>query len=109
MAAIVHLLGEAKDSGVPFTRVYPDGSTRLQSIDRPRDIVFKARRFCLYGGEFGVALLDDGRVSLCAAWTNQAGDRPPVALERTSNGPEMLDAIDRLVRAADAAVERMLN
>ena len=56
-----------------------------------------------------MALLDDGRVSLVAAWTNQAGDKPPVATESTTNGPELLEAVDRLVRAADEAVNKALN
>lgn len=84
---------------IPFIRAFPSGEKRLQEIDRPAEIQVLANRFIAHGGRYLVAIHSDEKVELVAALGTSDGIRK-VASETTPNGPEMIDAVDRLVKAS---------
>lgn len=84
---------------IPFIRAFPSGEKRLQEIERPAEIQALASKFIAYGGRYLVAIHSDEKVELVAALGDADGIRK-IAEETTPNGPEMIDAVDRLVKAS---------
>ncbi len=91
---------------IPFIRNFPNGRRALQQVARHPDIEAKATHFISFGGQFHIAIEEDGDVTLTA---NLPKDRLPltcgistaerenVETETSFNGPELLDAVDRIV------------
>lgn len=84
---------------IPFIRGLPNGRRGLQEIARSAPIETKARKFIAHDGRFLVEIQPDERVKLMAIIDVDAGAKE-VATEYSPNGPELLDAVDRLVEAA---------
>lgn len=82
--------------GIPVIQDTPFGELGVRFIRRPANIEAAADRFIANGGRYRTAILLNGQV-LFAATVGQAPDIFQVVGETTSNGPEMLDAIDRVV------------
>jgi hypothetical protein len=81
--------------GIPVIQDTPFGELGIR-FRRPANIEAAADRWITNGGRYRTAVLLNGQV-LFAATVGQAPDIFQVVGETTSNGPEMLDAIDRVV------------
>src|SRR5512139_3356597 len=88
---------------IPFIRAFPNGRQQVQTIRRPIGIHLLACQFLTRGGRYLIAAHGDGTVELVAATAGQ-GELCKLAEERVENGPALIDAVDRLVRAS---VERL--
>lgn len=89
---------------IPFTQyLLPTGRKRAIEIERSAETEAAAKRFIAAGGWFEVEMLSDMKtVSLTAGHLIE--DEPQdVACELCENGPEIANAVDRLV----ATVARM--
>lgn len=84
---------------VPFIRMNPSGKRSLQQIDRGSIVETKAAEFIDHEGRFLIEILKDGQVHLMAIIDLAAGCTK-VAEEFCPNGPELPDAVDRLVTEA---------
>lgn len=84
---------------IPFVRQNPSGKRSLQEIARGRAVETKAAEFIDHAGRFLIEILKDGRVHLMAI-IDLAGGCTKVAEEFCANGPELPEAVDRLVIAA---------
>jgi hypothetical protein len=84
---------------IPFTQyLRPDGERRAVEIDMPPKVEAMAKTFIEFGGYFECEELTTGHVSLTACHPDcEAGD---CAIEVVPNGPEVPDAVDRLVKQA---------
>lgn len=83
---------------IPFTQyLRPNGRPRETGIDRPADVEALAERFIASGGWFEAEVLSTGDVSLtaCAIVDDEPQD---IDIEIAPNGPEVPQAVDRLVR-----------
>lgn len=100
---------------IPFTQyLRPDGRTRAESISRSPEIEALARRWIDAGGKFEAEVLTTGHVSLSAAMRIDEdaaddalvftldGEWHDVVMKICANGPQVLDAVDELVREAAA-------
>lgn len=94
-------------SEIPFIRTLPDGTTKVTTVDRGKEIGALASHFLAAGGRYLVMKMPDETVEMVAVLSN--GDEEPtaVACETTEDGPPMLDAIDRLVRDSVQRVGRL--
>lgn len=84
---------------IPFIRVFPNGANKLQEIERSPEIEKLAALFIEREGRFLIRIDDKGRVNLAAAIMDE-GEPWDAALADCDNGPEMLDAIDKMVHEA---------
>lgn len=85
---------------IPFTQYkMPDGRPVPVSIDRPAEIEALAKQFIERGGRYEVECLSTGEVSFTAVREIE-GEEQDVAIEIAANGPPVLEAVDRLVRAS---------
>lgn len=83
---------------IPFTQYHlPDGRKSLVTIDRPEEVESKAREVIAQGYVFEAEVLTTGEVSFTVADPTEGVD---ICIEVTTNGPEALGAVDRLVRSA---------
>lgn len=77
----------------------PSGRRSAQEITRGRAVETKAAEFIDHAGRFLIEILKDGRVHLMAI-IDLAQGCTQVAEEFCPNGPELPDAVDKLVNAA---------
>ena len=91
---------------IPFIRVFPNGRNGLTEITRSADIEALAHRFIAHDGRYLIMIAEDGAVKL-AAVVLVDGEPDGVAAESCGNGPELLEAVDRLVRASAAPRETL--
>lgn len=92
---------------IVFTQyLRPDGRQRTVWVERSPEIVALATRIIASGYHFDIEELADRTVSMtCEPNAPDAdGEDQPIAMELVPNGPAVLDAVDRLIRAADAAL-----
>lgn len=83
---------------IPFTQyLRPDGRKRAVSIERPAEVVEVAHRLITAGYRFECEELATGHVSLTVVDPHDEGD---IAIQVVPNGPEVPNAVDRLI--ADA-------
>jgi hypothetical protein len=86
---------------IPFTQfLRPDGRRMDVSVERPPEVYALAMGLVANGYRFEIEELRDGTVSMDCSRPEDDG---PVAMELCRNGPEVPDAVDRLVRAAARA------
>jgi hypothetical protein len=98
----------APTTAIPFIRSFPNGTTRLATVDRGEEMYALACQFIAAGGRYLVMKMPDESVELVAALGNGPGKEPTgVACETTEDGPAMLDAVDRLVRESVARLDRL--
>lgn len=83
---------------IPFIRVFPNGRNGLTEVIRPREIEALACRFIATGGRYLITIDPDGTVKLAAAVLRADGEPEEAASETCENGPQLLMAVDRLVR-----------
>lgn len=87
---------------IPFTQyLRPDGRQRECAIERSPDIVAKARAVQQAGYHFDIEELMDRTVSMTVESNLPNNDEQAlIAIELCPNGPEVLEAVDRLVTTA---------
>lgn len=87
----------AEDLTIRITQyLLPDGRKRSVLIDRPKEIVEKARTLVRQGYHFECEMLNDYEtVSLTIV--DDSSDRGDVAIELAKNGPDVPVAVDRLI------------
>lgn len=90
--------------GIPFVRVYPDNSLKVQTIERPAEIDVLASSFIARGGRYLIAMLSDDEVKMTAIVQGVGDDVHEVAAEVSPNGIALPLAVDRLVRASVARI-----
>lgn len=85
---------------IPFMQyLRPHGETSSVTIDRPADIEKLAHEFMIRGGRYEAEILTTGEVSLTAVM-----DDDDIAIEVCVNGPDVVEAVDRLVRGSVAQI-----
>ena len=72
----------------------PHGRRSKQKIERPQEVEARAELLKEKGYEFHAEMLTTGQVSLTVFDPETEAD---VAIEVIPNGPEVLDAVDRLI------------
>jgi hypothetical protein len=89
-----------------FTQfLLPDGRQKRVEIDRPDEIEAKAKAVVAAGGRFETEVLTTGVVSFTVEHDEwEADDRGTVAHELCANDPTVLEAVDKLVETAHAAL-----
>ena len=113
MQARAQLLGPdgkpVQKADVFFIQWLPDGTSTGRTIERSPEIAALAKRFMDKGGRYAfVAGTDDkgqSKGELVAGFTlddSAKGEMLAIADEAVANGPEIGNAIDRLVRASVA-------
>ena len=86
---------------IPFTQyLLPNGRKRPITIERPAAIEAQAQALLGRGCVFEVEVLRTGEISLEALGPESDGDRETLSVEIVENGPEVPDAVDRLVVTA---------
>lgn len=89
------------DRRVPIIRALPDGSNRLERIDRGDDVGAAAAVFIASGGRYRLAVHDRGHVEVVAAYPGKGPHEiVQVAREVAPNGPGLPEAVDRVVWAS---------
>lgn len=87
---------------IPFTQyLRPDGRRTPVEIDMPPEIETLAEEVIELGGRFECEHLMTGHASLTVAYRLN-GEEQDIAIEVVPNGPEVPDAVGRLVKAAHA-------
>lgn len=86
---------------IPFTQyLRPHGRKRMVEVERSPEIERLAEEFIDRGGYFECEALSTGHASLTAGHPDaEEGD---IAVELVMNGPDVPEAVDRLVRKAHA-------
>jgi hypothetical protein len=85
---------------IPFTQyLLPDGRTRPTAFDAPDDVAARARAIIAAGHRFECEVLTTGEVSLTIHDVENGED---LAIEVVPNGPEVPEAVVRLVESFDA-------
>lgn len=86
---------------IPFTQyVLPHGRKRAESIERPPEIETLAHKFINGGGWYECEVLTTGHVSFTACLNTDEDGPQDIEIVISKNGPEVLDAVDKLVRAS---------
>ena len=105
-AQLVGLDGQplvTKAKGVPFIQWLPNGKSVGRLIDRGEEIGLLADRFMDRGGRFSFVIGLGGIGQLVAGFPVKGGSKGEmvvVAEETVQDGPAVLEAVDRLVRAS---------
>lgn len=87
---------------IPFTQyLRPRGFKRAAEIERSPEIEQLAQEFIARGGYFECEQLTTGHASLTAGHPD-AAKKGDIAIEVVMNGPDVPEAVDRLVRKAHA-------
>lgn len=87
---------------IPFTQfMLPDGHRKRVEIDRPEHIEAIAHDLISQGVRFECEMLRTGEVSFEAL----DSDDNSLAMEVCGNGPQVLEAVDRLVSEATARLK----
>ncbi len=85
---------------VQFTQyMRPDGHTKPITMDVPPDVADKAERLAEWDVRFSAEMLRTEEVSLTA---EDATINETLAIEVVPNGPEVIDAVHRLINNAYA-------
>jgi hypothetical protein len=93
--ADVGLLGR----GIVFTQyLMPDGRKQRTEIDRPAEIEALAQQFIDAGGWYESEMLSDFTTISLTACFKVDGQPDDIEIVLCRNGPEVLDAVDNLVR-----------
>ena len=88
---------------IPFIRKLPNGRRSLQEITRPDEIELLGQRFIAHDGRYLIEIQTDLKVHLTAI-IDIDGEVQAVATETCDNGPELLEAVDRLVRVSEEKI-----
>lgn len=84
---------------IPFIQALPGGGSKLASIACSEPIELMARTFLDGDGRYRMAIGIDGAVTI-AATIKRGNEIWSIADETVPNGPEVLEAVDRIVRAS---------
>lgn len=89
---------------IPFTQyLRPDGRTTPIEIDMPDDIEKEARQLINRGIRFEAEVLTTGMVSLTSRFAN--ADEDTINIQLCRNGPEVLTAVEKLIRTTSERVK----
>ncbi len=90
---------------IPFTQyILPNGRRRDETIDRPAEIEALADRIIQAGGRFECEMLTDLKTVSLTVVHKIGGEEGDIAIVLCKNGPDIPDAVDRLVRQAAAYI-----
>lgn len=102
--------GEPVTGGpVPFIQWQPDGTSVGRSIDRGAAVGAQAAKFLEKGGRYAYVIRLGGEAELVAGFPLDDGGKGEMALvaeEVIQDGPEIGEAIDRLVASSVANMDR---
>lgn len=90
------MIGQPK--GIPFLRVFPDYTVRMQMIERPAEIDVLACAFLAAGGRYMIAIISDNEVRLTAVVEGIGDDVHEIHSEVSPNGVMLPLAVDRLIK-----------
>lgn len=92
---------------IPFTQyLRPDGRKTVVTINRPDDIADKAAALIEAGWKLEAEILMTGEVSFTCELHDAVGDLIGDFGRLSSNGPEVLDAVDGLITEAHASLTK---
>lgn len=92
-----------------FTQfLLPDGRRELRTFDAGAEVNSLANELIGAGYRFECEVLRTGHVHMDCCGPTREGDGP-IALQVSSNGPEVVAAVEQLVRDAHAAWRTMLH
>jgi len=90
---------------IPFTQyLRPDGRKKAIDIEMPAPIEHLAFTFINAGGRYEAEELRTGEVSLTAVYEVDGEDQD-IAIELCPNGPEVVTAVEKLVRRSVAYLD----
>ncbi len=95
---------------IPFIQWLPDGSSTGRMIDRSAEVYAQAARFIASGGRYACVFRSDDMAELVAGFAVKGGEKGEmvaVAEEVVPNGPEIGPAVDRLVAASIANMDKL--
>lgn len=95
---------------IPFIQWLPDGTSVGRSIVRSDAVHATAARFIAGGGRYAFVIRADDKGELVAGFSVKGGEKGEmvvVAEEVVPNGPEIGPAIDRLVAASIANLDKL--
>lgn len=95
---------------IPFIQWLPDGKKAGRLVDRGPAVYAEAQRFLASNGRYAFILRADGMAELVAGFFvkgGETGEMVAIAEEVVPDGPEILPAIDRLVAASVANMEKL--
>lgn len=94
---------------VPFIQWLPEGKSIGRSIERDAKVCAKAKRFLAIGGRYAFVTAADGMVELVAGFPMEdaeKGEMTVAAVEIVPHGARLGPAIDRLVTASVANMDK---
>lgn len=95
---------------IPFIQWLPDGKSIGRSVDRGAAVYAQAARFIAGGGRYAFVFRSDDRAKLVAGFPVKGGEKGEmvvVAEELVPNGPAIGPAVDRLVIASVANMNKL--
>lgn len=95
---------------IPFKQWQPDGEPIGRSVDRGATVRAQAQPFLDCGGRYACVFRADGMAELVAGFPVKGGEKGEmvvVAEEVVPNGPEVGPAVDRLVAASVANLDKL--
>lgn len=84
---------------LPFIRQYPNGRRCLAEMTPLPEVERLGQAFIASGGAYVCEIMPDGQARV-AACVQVDGKQLDIAEEVVPNGPELMAAVDRLVRAS---------
>lgn len=95
---------------IPFIQWLPDGKSTGCSIDRGPEVYAQAARFIAKGGRYAL-VAGGGKAELVAGFPMEGGEKGEMTvvaeeLLQSAEGPQVLFAIDRLVIASVANMDK---
>jgi hypothetical protein len=92
---------------IEFTQyLLPRGDRKTITIQRPDGIEALSHRFIEAGGKYEAEVLTTGEVSLTAVF-DVDGEPQDIAIKVRNNGPDVLPAVDELVRESVQYIEAL--
>lgn len=95
---------------IPFIQWLPNGESTGRSVDRGSVVYDQAKPFIACGGRYAFVLRADDMAELVAGFPVKEGEKGEmvvIAEEVVPNGPEIGPAVDRLVIASIANMDKL--
>lgn len=89
---------------IPFVRQFPNGRRALSEFSASPEVEELGRKFIALGGAYVCEILPSGYARI-AACVQRKGKQVDVEQDACENGPPLVDAVERLVRASVKHVE----
>lgn len=90
---------------LPFVRQFPNGRRGLSTVEVADDVGHMGKKFIALGGAYVCEILPSGYARIAACVQGEDGKQIDVEQDACENGPNLIEAVERLVRASVKHVE----